>query len=165
MNALLAPGQADSVDIDPAAGLPRVVAVAVGFERVVLASRWADHAWRLVAMAPAGEPIVGASLVCDNLELSLHADEAENYLLNLSAPAPMLFVVWREETGTPSVLMVTVSYGEAARMLDAGENVEGVSLPPDLLGWVEDFSRHYFRPPEKKAKNKRYASSRQGARS
>ena len=139
------------------------VQVAVGFDRITLASRWADHVWRLVSMAPAGEVPAGASVICDQLELRLHSDEAENYLLNLSAPSPMLFVVWRLETETPSVLMVTVSYGEAARMLDAGENVEGVPLPADLLGWVEDFARHYYRPMEKKTKNKRYASSRQGA--
>jgi len=73
----------------------------------------------------------------------------------------MLFVVWRLEDDAPSVLMVTVSYGEAARMLDAGENVEGVPLPADLKGWVEDFARHHYQPPEKKTKNKRYATSRQ----
>lgn len=146
------------------AEVPREVGVAVCFERVALSSRWVDHAWRLVSMAPAGQmPVVhGVSrVVCDHLELRLHGDEADNYLLNLSAQQPMLFVVWRLETATPSVLMVTVSYGEAARMLDAGENVDGLPLPEDLVGWVEQFARHYFRPPEKKLKNKRYASSRQ----
>jgi hypothetical protein len=57
--------------------------------------------------------------------------------------------------------MVTVSYGEAARMLDAGENVEGVPLPSELKDWIEDFAHHHFRSPEKKAKNKRYATTRQ----
>lgn len=140
---------------------PQAVTVAVGFLREALASRWADHAWRLVAMAPAGVELDGTDLVRDNLELRLYSDEAENYLLNLTAHEPMLFVVWRLEDDAPSVLMVTVSYGEAARMLDAGENVEGVPLPADLKGWVEDFARHHYQPPEKKAKNKRYATSRQ----
>jgi len=140
---------------------PQAVVLAVGFTRVALASRWADHAWRLVAMAPAGVELGGTDLVRDNLELRLYSDEAENYLLNLTAHEPMLFVVWRLEDDAPSVLMVTVSYGEAARMLDAGENVEGVPLPADLKGWVEDFARHHYQPPEKKTKNKRYATSRQ----
>jgi hypothetical protein len=141
----------------------QAVEVAAGFARVALASRWADHVWRLVAVAPAGEILPGAERVCEPLELRLFADEADNYLLNLTAAEPMLFVVWRLEDDTPTVVMVTVSYGEAARMLDAGENVEGVPLPDDLRGWVEDFARAHYQPPEKKVKTKRYASSRRDA--
>lgn len=141
----------------------QAVTVAVGFSRVALASRWADHVWRLVAMAPAGTPMTGLDRVTDNLELRLYSDEADNYLLNLSAPEPMLFVVWRIENDLPMVQSVTVSYGEAARMLDAGEYVEGVPLPADLRDWIEDFSRYHYRPPEKKTKTKRYASTRQRA--
>lgn len=143
---------------------PQAVTVAVGFSRVALTSRWADHAWRPVALAPAGMPLQGAELVRDDLELRLYSDEAENYMLNLTATAPMLFVVWRLEESVPAVLMVTVSYGEAARMLDAGENVEGVPLPEDLKGWIEDFARHHYRPPEKKIKQKRFASTRKEQR-
>lgn len=139
---------------------PQAVTVAVGFKRVPLASRWADHAWRLVALAPAGMPLQGAELVRDKLELRLYSDEAENYMLNLTATEPMLFVVWRLEDGIPEVMTVTVSYGEAARMLDSGENVEGMPLPEDLRGWIEDFARHHYQPPEKKTKQKRYASTR-----
>lgn len=139
----------------------QAVGLAVGFRRVALESRWADHAWRPAAVAPSGAALTPVDLRCDGLELHLHSDEAENYLLNLSAPAPLLFVVWRMEDDEPRVLMVTVSYGEAARLLDAGENVEGVPLPDDLRGWVEDFALAHQRPPEKKAKQKRYASTRE----
>ena len=140
---------------------PQAVSVAVGFARVALASRWADHAWRLVAAGPAGSSPAGADLVFDALELRIYSDEADNYLLNLTAPEPMLFVAWRLEDEQPVVLLVTASYGEAARMLDSGENVEGVPLPDDLHGWIEDFARANFRPMEKKQKTKRYASTRQ----
>ena len=139
---------------------PQAVTVAVGFSRVALSSPWADHAWRLTAMAPTGAELPPVDCLCDALELRLYSDEADNYLLNLTAPEPLLFVAWRLEVEVPVVLMVTVSYGEAARFLDSGENVEGVPLPDDLKGWVEDFARHHFRPPEKKQKNKRYASTR-----
>lgn len=140
---------------------PQAVTVAVGFARVALASRWQDHAWRLTGAGPAGTPLTGADFVCDGLELRLFSDEADNYLLNLTTPMPMLFVVWRLEDDLPAVMMATASYGEAARMLDAGENVEGVPLPADLRGWVEDFAREHFRPPEKRSKGKRYASTRE----
>lgn len=72
--------------------------------------------------------------------------------------------MWRLEDDVPSVVSVTASYGEAARMLDAGENVDRVPLPDDLRGWIEDFARHHYRPPEKKAKTKRYATSRDAGR-
>ena len=140
---------------------PQAVSVAVGFSRIALTSRWADHAWRLMAVAPGGAAPAGADRVFDGLELRIYSDEADNYLLNLTAPEPMLFVAWRLEDEQPVVLLVTASYGEAARMLDSGENVEGVPLPEDLRGWIEDFARAHYRPMEKKQKTKRYATTRQ----
>jgi hypothetical protein len=140
--------------------VPQAVFVAVGFRRVALSSPWADHAWRLAWAAPAGVYPGEAELRFDNLELRIYSDEAEDYLLNLTTPAPMLFVVWRMEDDRPNVISVTASYGEAARMLDSGEQVEGVPLADDLRGWIEDFARSHYQPPEKKVKTKRYASSR-----
>jgi len=140
---------------------PRAVDLAVGFARVTLASRWADRVWWPVAIAPAGVVPAGAEAICGREELRLHADEAENYLLNLTAPTPVVFVIWRLEADVPSVLMVTASYGEAARMLDAGERVEGLPLPDDLRGWIEDFARGHYRPPERKPRARRYASTRE----
>jgi len=88
--------------------------------------------------------------------------------LNVEAPEPRVFVMWRlsdeggdGELATPQC--VTVSYGEAARMMDSGERVDGVPLPDDLLGWIGDFAHRHYRPPEKKLKTKRYASSKPGS--
>jgi hypothetical protein len=142
----------------------RAVAVAVGLERVALDNAWADHFWRLRSAAPAGTLDAGATLCVDNLVLRLHPDEAENYLLNLAAPEPRLFVVWQLDDDVPAVIMVTASYGEAARMLDAGLCVEGLPLHEDLRGWVEDFAHHHYQPPEKKPKGRRPASADYGAR-
>ena len=142
----------------------RAVAVAVALDRVPLDNRWADYFWRLRAVAPAGVLDADATMCVDNLELRLHPDEAENYLLNLAAPVPRLFVVWRLDDDVPDLVMVTASYGEAARMLDACMCVEGVPLPEDLRGWVEDFARHHYQPPEKKGGRRRAASADYGAR-
>lgn len=135
----------------------RAVAVAVTMEQIALANPWVDRCWRPRAVTPAGAAQTGDGVCIDNLELRLHPDEAENYLLNLTAPAPCLFVVWRLESEAPTVVTVSASYGEAARMLDAGEQVDALPLPEDLRGWIEDFSRHYYRAPEKKPKGARYA--------
>src|SRR3569623_158702 len=60
-------------------------------------------------------------------DLKLYPDEAEGYFLNVHSPAPCWFVMWRpehidgEEVAVPKP--VTLSYNEAARLLDGGEQV------------------------------------------
>ncbi|HEX8961935.1 MAG TPA: DUF3305 domain-containing protein [Rhodocyclaceae bacterium] len=142
----------------------RAVSVSVALERVALDNRWADHAWRLRGVGPAGSRDAEATFCLDELELRLHPDEAENYLVNLAMPEPRLFVIWRLDDDVPTIIMATASYGEAARMLDAGLSVEGVALPADLRGWIEDFARHYYQPPEKLPRRRRAASADYGAR-
>ncbi len=142
----------------------RAVAVAVALERAPLANPWANHVWRLRSVGPAGTIDEKATLCLDNLELRLHPDEAENYLVNLAMPAPRLFAVWRLDDDVPTIIVVTASYGEAARMLDSGLNVEGVPLPEDLRGWIEDFARHHYQPEEKLPPRRQRVSADYGAR-
>lgn len=152
--------------------------LAVIMKRKTLDNKWASHHWEAIAVVPDDDPEAPAprklaedpestQWLFPGLELRLYGDEAENYLLNVGAPEPRVFVMWRLadeaaelELATPQ--RVTVSYGEAARMMDSGEQVDGVPLPDDLLGWIEDFARGHYRPPEKKQKGKRYASSKPG---
>ena len=166
--------------------LENAVMLAVIMERMVLTSKWADHRWEAVGVLPDadGESSAPRKLFEDagraqwlfpGLELRLYGDEAENYLLNVGAPEPRLFVMWRlgdgsgdaGEYGAPGEAyplarpeFVTVSYGEAARMMDSAEQVDGVPLPADLHGWIEDFARRHYQPPEKKKKGGRYATSK-----
>ena len=150
----------------------------VVMERKALANRWVDHRWEAIAVLPAEahENLnVPKCLLQDSeteqwlypsLPLSLHGDEVDDYRLNLSAPEPRLFVVTREDSGKQIPIMISVSYGVAARMLDAGETVDGIPLPQELWEWAARFSVANFRPPEPK-KEKRYARAPQmpGARS
>ena len=142
----------------------------VVMERKTLANRWVDHRWDAVAILPADAHPGGEQARCllqdsqteqwlyPALPLSLHADEVEGYRLNLSAPEPRVFIVTREEDGRQVPFSLSVSYGEAARMLDAGETVDGVPLPQALWEWAANFSAANFRPPEPKTE-KRYARS------
>ena len=150
--------------------------LAVIMERKTLENKWASHRWEAVAVAPDSDTQAAgprklferpdcSQWLFPGLELQLYSDEAENYLLNVGAPEPRVFVMWRhsDESAEADLAIpqrVTVSYGEAARMMDSGEQVDGVPLPDDLLGWIEDFARGHYRPPEKKQKVKRYATSR-----
>lgn len=144
----------------------------VVMERKTLANRWIDHQWEAIAVLPAQAHDSGPDPQClrsdaqteqwlhPALPLSLHSDEVDDYRLNLSAPEPRLFVVTREVEGRQAPIMISVSYGVAARMLDAGETVDSIPLPEELWQWAATFSEANFRPPEPK-KAKRYARAPQ----
>ena len=146
--------------------------VTVIMQRIPLANRWADERWeafgvelehRAPAEAPATRDGAGETACarwrCPGLEIELHPVEAEGYYLNLSAREPKVFVMWRmaepgddaEPRARPSI--VTVSYNEAARFLDAGEQVDAVPMPAALLAAMESFvAKHYQPEPRKKVK-------------
>ena len=140
--------------------------VAVIMQRIPLANRWADERWEAcaveledrAAVAPP-DPAASSHWRCRGLEVELHPVEAEGYYLNLSARAPKVFVLWRmAEPGDDAEprarpLIVTVSYNEAARFLDAGEQVDAVPMPGALLAAMESFvAKHYHPEPRKKVK-------------
>lgn len=142
--------------------------VAVIMQRTPLANRWASERWEAVAVEAAAESTAACTLQSDGPEgtrwrcgghtIELHPSESEGYYLNNSAREPKVFVLWRmaeaedeaEPRGRP--LIVTVSYGEAARFLDAGEQVDAVPMPAAILAALDAFVAAHYRPePRKKA--------------
>ncbi len=84
--------------------------------------------------------------------VSLHADEAEGYHLNLSSGAPVWFVMWRVDDEDPSRAWperVTLSYNEAGRLLDAQERVDNVPLTGPALEWLRAYAEEHYRPEPK----------------
>lgn len=147
--------------------------LAVIMGRTVLANKWADSQWEAVGVVPdrpgeSHEPRLlhedahGCQWLFPGFRLRLFSDEAENYLLNVTAPEPRVFVMWRLEEDLARPALLTVSYGEAARMMDADERVDGVPMPADIRDWVNEFARRHYRPPEK-GKGGRFASQRRDA--
>jgi hypothetical protein len=143
--------------------------VAVIMQRTPLANRWADEQWGAIAVelddvtAASAERIEDQGAAtrwrCRGHEIELHPVEAEGYYLNLSATEPTVFVLWRmAEPGDDTEprarpLIVTLSYSEAARFLDAGEQVDAVPIPAALRAELERFVATHYRPePRKKAK-------------
>jgi len=147
------------------------IPVDVIMERVPLHHRWASERWQPAAIVP-----VDASFAtrpaserleddgertrwrCGGCEIELYPSEAEGYYMNLTAPDPKVFVMWRMfEQGEPPArpVIVTVSYHEAARFMDANEQVEGVALPPSVAGWMRAFIATHYRP-EVKRKGRRH---------
>lgn len=145
---------------------------AVIMERRQIANKWADEQWEAIGVVPdSGQADAAPRLIVDDparshwlasgFELRLYRDEAENYLLNVMATEPRIFVMWRMEQGLAKPVLITASYGEAARMLDSGEQVDGVPMPPEVREWVEAFAREHYRPVEKGG---RYADQRREAK-
>ena len=65
--------------------------------------------------------------------------------------------MWRraEDSTIPPVfpVVVTVSYHEAARMMDAGEQVDSVAIPLPVLEWMKPFADEHYKPePRKKVR-------------
>jgi uncharacterized protein DUF3305 len=144
--------------------------VAVLMQRTPLANRWASERWDPVAVLPVPADAANADApVCvrddatctqwrfDGHALELHRSEAEGYHLNLVAPDPKVFVAWRmhEDPMDPPVfpVSVTVSYNEAARMMDGGERVDAVPMPVDVHDWMVPFVTEHYKPePRRKVR-------------
>jgi len=89
------------------------------------------------------------------LEVSLHRDEAEGYYLNLTSGSPVWFVMWRSDDADPPRAwpeLVTLSYNEAGRLLDAQERVDNVPLPTDSVAWLQSFTEQHYHPEPKQRK-------------
>ena len=83
--------------------------------------------------------------------VELFKDDAEGYYLNATSPAPCWFVLWRMEEEpqiTDEVMavpvMVSLSYHDAGRWLDAQENVDQVPAPPEVVAWMSEFTEQHW---------------------
>lgn len=84
--------------------------------------------------------------------VELFRDDAEGYFLNATTAAPCWFVMWRMQDvagagdGEPMAVpcMVSLSYHDAGRWLDAQETVEQVPAPPQVVQWMGDFAQAHM---------------------
>lgn len=152
--------------------LPRHVwwAVDVGFRRRAVASRWVEAVWELAVVRLPSEGIPeGCDAFFPAQPIEVHPSEGEGYWLNLHSPAPCVFVMWRHEAAdaAPVPTVVTLSYNEAGRMLDAGEQVEQRPMPEPLRAALEAWvAAHYTPETRRKVRRNdpfRDASSRASA--
>jgi hypothetical protein len=49
---------------------------------------------------------------------------------------------------------VTVSYNEAARMMDGGARVDGVPMPAEWIPWLEQYVMKHYKPEPKKKRSR-----------
>lgn len=136
------------------------MAAAVIMERTQLHNRWQSESWQAAGAVPDREPQGSpARLILEEgarvqwlhpgFVLRLFSDEAEGYYLNLYSPSPFVFINWEEQGGLGVPKIVTVSYNEAARMMDGGARVDGVPMPREWIPWLAEFVRLHYRPEPK----------------
>lgn len=140
--------------------------VTVVMERYPTQSRWQPRQWRAIEVLP-DEGTLAAPTILDSafdmmrvahpgFMLEIFRDEGEGYYLNIHAPEPAIFVVWRlsESAADASLEAVphslTLSYNEAARRMDAQEKVDRVPMPPELLETLHEWVAANYEPPKKK---------------
>ena len=140
--------------------------VAVVMEREAAPNRWEDWRHRVAdVLVDTGQFGAEPKLLRDDgklaqtlfpgLVVTLFADEAEGYWLNVTSPQPGWFVRWRLAEDDPShvvVEAVTVSYYEASRWMNGPEPVETVPMPADALQWVVEFTQANYKPEPKERK-------------
>jgi hypothetical protein len=151
------------------ATLPRPrTAVAVVMRRERIDNRWQPWRWSLDEIVPHEEGFGTAPrlLLKDEREerwlhpgfqVELFTDDGEGYYLNVTTVQPCFWVVWRmeeeallaeEPIAVPQI--VTLSYHDAGRWLDAQETVEQVPAPPQVVQWLQQFVEQHYVPEVKR---------------
>jgi Protein of unknown function (DUF3305) len=142
------------------------IRVAVVIERERAPNQWEAWRFRIAEVVPdEGGFGDAARLLRDDgktarflhpgLPVTLFTDEAEGYYLNLSSGAPVWFVMWRIDEADPSSArpeMVTLSYNEAGRLLDAQERVDNVPLAAEPCEWLAAFTQEHYKSEPKQRK-------------
>jgi len=94
-----------------------------------------------------------AQIIHPAIAVTLHPDEGEGYYLNLTSGTPSWFVMWRvhhEDSSRAWPELVTLSYNEAGRLLDAEERVNPVPVPPAVREWLQAYADVHYRPEPKR---------------
>lgn len=140
-------------------------------------ARWQSHRWVLHDVVPDQGPwgrtpaCLRADEACSlwvhpGFRVELFADDAEGYYLNASSPAPCWFVMWRptephSDSGSDLAMpvMVSLSYHDAGRWLDAQETVEQVPAPSEVVAQMAAFAQaHWVAEPKKRQRPQSFQS-------
>lgn len=111
-----------------------------------------------LAAGGAGPLQAGRFWLHRGLCVELFRDDVEGHFLNLTSPAPCFWVFWRADDdhrveGEPFAVpqIVTLSYHDAGRWLDAQEKVDQVPAAPVVVDWLQAFvNAHYEAEPKRR---------------
>lgn len=147
----------------------QAIDVSVIMQRRQIDNRWQSHQWRpLEVLDTAALPPGGARCLLDDagdtrwlfpgFDIRLFSDEGEGYYLNISSATPCWFVMWRiERIGAQEVAVpkaVTLSYNEAARLMDGGEQVDTLPASAPIIERLNFFTGQHYQPEAKRKRKK-----------
>lgn len=145
------------------------IRIGVVMQRLAIDNRWQSYQWRPMEIVRDSILSDGAARCLRNdpvdtrwgfagFEIKLFSDEGEGYFLNLSAPTPCWFIMWRiEELDGVEVAVpksITLSYNEAARLMDGGEQVDTLPASADIVERLSAFANAHYHPEIKKKRKK-----------
>jgi hypothetical protein len=152
------------------------IPVGVVVERQTAVSPWLDFLWRPVAVLPGipeAEPWTPlgsgedrTTFFAGPATIALYRTETANYIDNLDAGTPLLWVVLRATGGEPpyEVVAVTADPAEGEAFTEAGNDlVETVPMPGEIAGAVEAFvAEHHVERPFLKRQRDRWDAGTPG---
>lgn len=116
-----------------------------------------DHEPQAVEPVDATADDTATHWLFPRFRVSLFRDDAEGYFLNMSSPNPCFWVFWRADEarlldGEPMAVpqIVTLSYHDAGRWLDAQERVDQVPAAPEVVDWMRGFVDATYQPEPKR---------------
>ena len=122
--------------------------------------RWDEARWQPEAVCvdqagsgAAARPATRDSRLLGGVMLQLYPDENDGYFENWAAPEPKIFLLWRVENGEPAIVAASASYGEGTRMLDSGDQADGIRMPPDIHAWLGSYLLRHYEPPARGKRN------------
>jgi hypothetical protein len=145
------------------------IRVGVVMQRTPLNNRWQPYQWKPMeivdntVLADGGPRCLRSDAsdmrwLITGFDIKLFSDEAEGYFLNVTSPTPCWFVMWRsEEVDGVEIAMpksVTLSYNEAARLMDGGEKVDTLPVSADIIEHLAAFTQQHYRPEPKQKRRK-----------
>ena len=175
-------GNQENSELEASAATVLRKRVAVIMQRRRVQNRWQSEVWEPAGVLPEQAAQIGPRVIVESGETTqwlypsydvfLRKSEAEGYYHNVSSPEPSVFILWRMQgagagpEGAQAVpQFVTLSYDEASRWMDGGENVDRVAMPPDLFAWVGEFvEKNYRFTPKKRIKPQSFLSPKDRAR-
>lgn len=130
------------------------------FEVPVGAQQPVARAPREVQPLPGAPAVEGARYwLHAGLHVTLFRDDTEGLFLNLESPEPCFWVFWRTDEAQPVdgdamavPQIVTLSYHDAGRWLDAQEKVDQVPASADVVEWLRAYVAEHHRIEPKRRK-------------
>lgn len=130
------------------------VSFKVKIGKVAQSSLWQPFRWQVLELGPAdGNMPQGEDEHVETVKAEVYQDQLQGYFLNLDTDVPYVFFCVRypdeNKNLMPSVFDATLSYDEAARWMDANEEVQTLPLPGVVARWLAELVQARYQPEPK----------------